>query len=919
MSEIFKIFGTIAINGVDDAEQDINDLTNTAKKSEGKLISTFKKVGAAVAAAFTIDKIISFGQEIVSVAATVAAEESAFAQIMGDYADEATEKLASVAEATGKVDTSLTPYMTSITAKFKGLGFGIEDATDLAVRGLTLASDASAFWDMSLDESVSHLNSFINGSYEGGEAIGLFANDTQLAMYAVEQGIVSSKTEWAALDEATKQATRLEYAENMMKLSGATGQASKESKQYANVQANLTEKWRQFQAQIGEPILQNIVTPAMIKLCDVIDALSSGYENATQWVSENGDKIQEWTNYLAAASVGIATFLLYLNWGSIMTAAANALKTVTVAIQALNAAIKKNLIAIIISAIIALITYLVLLYNTNDEFRAFVDDMLTKLLPKIQKVIGWIKANVLPVIKEIANWVKANVLPLVREIVEWFTQDALPVIKEFIGWIAENVLPTLVEIVEWLVQNVLPVIAEIAGWLLETLLPALKEVLSWIGEHIIAVVAPVIEWLLSTIGGFFSWLSEIFSGGSDTIGGVWETIKGFFKSAWDFIVSVWEACQPFFNGIWEGIILPVWGLIQEMIGAFQMAWDVIKLAWGYVQPYFAAIWEGIKLAVSVLWTFLSTGFQNAWEIIKLVWGVVSSWFGAVWESIKAIFSVVATYLGGFFRTAWEVIKTIWNVAISFFTLVWAGIKAVFAVVKGVLSGDFSDAWEAIKNVWNKAKAFFRSVWDGIKNIFGAVKSWFSNTFSAAWEAVKRVFSTWGSFFSGLWDKITNTFSKIGTNIADAIGSAVKAGINGVLSMIEGTINTGINLINGAINLINNIPGVNIGAIGKLSLPRLAKGGVIDRPTVAEIGEDGAEAVVPLERNTQWIDKVANRLNTNRGDDDEDDERIIAKLDELIEAIRNLKIWLNGNVLVGELVGDIDAGLGELNSLRKRGS
>ena len=53
--------------------------------------------------------------------------------------------------------------MTSMTAKFKGLGYGVEDATTLASDGLTLAADAAAFWDKSLDESMSGLNSFING------------------------------------------------------------------------------------------------------------------------------------------------------------------------------------------------------------------------------------------------------------------------------------------------------------------------------------------------------------------------------------------------------------------------------------------------------------------------------------------------------------------------------------------------------------------------------------------------------------------------------------------------------------------------------------------------------------------------------------------------------------------------------------
>ena len=76
-----------------------------------------------------------------------------------------------------------------------------------------------------------------------------------MAFFAVEQGLVETTKEWANLDEAQKQATRLEYAENMLKASGAIGQAAKEAGQYANVQANLTEKWRQFKAEIGTPVL----------------------------------------------------------------------------------------------------------------------------------------------------------------------------------------------------------------------------------------------------------------------------------------------------------------------------------------------------------------------------------------------------------------------------------------------------------------------------------------------------------------------------------------------------------------------------------------------------------------------------------------------------------------------------------------
>lgn len=859
MNEIFKLFGTVAINGVDEAEREIEGLTSTAQKSESKLISGFKKIGAAVAAAFAVDKIISFGQEIVNAAATVAAEESAFAQIMGDYADEAAEKMSGLADSVGMVDTRLTPYMTSMTAKFKGLGYGIEEATGYATRGLGLAADASAFWDMSLDESVSHLNSFINGSYEGGEAIGLFANDTQMAMYAVEQGIVSSKTKWKDLDEATKQATRLEYAENMMKLSGATGQASKEAGQYANSSANLAEKWRQLKAELGEPILQNVVVPAMQALYDVLTVATDKVKDLKKWVSENKETINIWSGVIVGATATVGTFLLILNWGQIMSAAAAALGYVTTAFAKLNAVIAANPIGFVVSLITGLISTLVYLYQTNETFAAFVDGILAVIWEKLKQFFAWLQENVLPVIQSI------------------------------IGWLQENALPVIQGIIAWLQENVMPVIQQLIGWLTET------------------------------VGGFFAWLLETFGSTGESVGGIWETIKGYFQTAWDFIVGIWQACLPFFEGIWNGIILPVWGLVQEIWGAFQMAWDVIQLVWGYVQPYFAGVWDGIQAVFSVVGEILGMYFQNAWEIIKLVWSVAAGYFGVIWEAIKGVFSVVSAVLGGFFRTAWEVIKAVWSIAISFFTMVWAGIKAVFAVVKGVLSGDFSDAWAAIKNLWDKAKNYFSTVWTGIKNVFSAVGSWFGNTFKAAWNAVKNVFSSWGSFFSGLWDKITNTFSKIGSNIANAISGSVKSGINGVISMIEGTINTGINIINGAIRLANLIPGVDVDSVNHVSLPRLAKGGIVDRPTIAEIGEDGAEAVVPLERNTKWLDLVANKVAENSANG------VIADVLEILEYFLPLILEKCG----GDLVADdgailaryaplFDSELGKIRSRKERG-
>ncbi len=112
----------------------------------------------------------------------------------------------------------------------------------------------------------------------------------------------------------------------------------------------------------------------------------------------------------------------------------------------------------------------------------------------------------------------------------------------------------------------------------------------------------------------------------------------------------------------------------------------------------------------------------------------------------------------------------------------------------------------------------------------------------------------------MWNTIVNIFGSIGTSIGNGIAGAFKTVVNAILGFAENTINGFIKAINVAIDLINKIPGVNIGKLGTLSVPRLARGGIIDGATLAVVGEAGKEAVMPLENNTGWIDMLASKLN-----------------------------------------------------------
>lgn len=161
------------------------------------------------------------------------------------------------------------------------------------------------------------------------------------------------------------------------------------------------------------------------------------------------------------------------------------------------------------------------------------------------------------------------------------------------------------------------------------------------------------------------------------------------------------------------------------------------------------------------------------------------------------------------------------------------------IIQGLFNG-ISSLVNNITQIWQKMKSTaieaFSNIKTSITNKVTEIKNGITNTFQKAYDGITNIFRNIGKFFSGIWSNVKNTFSNLGTSIGNAISSSVKSGINGVISLIERTINSAINLINNAIGVINLIPGVNVGRIGRLSLPRLAKGGVLTEATAVIAGE-----------------------------------------------------------------------------------
>lgn len=580
---------TEAERAADKFDKTLDDVSDSSNDASDSMSDSFKKIGAAVTAYFAVDKVVNFGKQVVEAAANVSAEASAFEQIMGGYSDTAQKKMNEIADNTGMVASRLTPYMTSMTAKFKGLGFDIGEATDLASDGLNLAADAAAFWDMSLDDSMSHLNSFINGSYEGGEAIGLFANDTQMASYAVSQGLVKQTKDWASLDEATKQATRLEYAQNMMKASGAVGQAAKESSQYANVQANLNEKWRQFKAQIGEPLLENVVNPAMQKLSGLVDKASTGFQDLQKWVSENKTLLSVLGGVIGAVAVGMTAYSIAQ---TAMTVASKLHTAATVAeklaVLGLNGAMLTSPVTWIVAGIVALIAVFVILWNKCEGFRNFWINLWDKIKTAFAPVIEFVKSS----FESFKEKLQTGIVPALQDLWAAIKEKVLPVLSLIWDYVQIYIQPAF----EWLktglgnIKIVFQTIFTVIKTIVSTAFENIKTVITTVWNNIKIVISTVLD----VIKNIIKLATSIIKGDWK---GAWEAIKGIFSSIWNgikgIVSNVWNAIKSIFsnnlNAIKSSVSTVFNGVKAVIQNTINGAKNIVKSGLNAIKNFFSKL------------------------------------------------------------------------------------------------------------------------------------------------------------------------------------------------------------------------------------------------------------------------------------------------------------------------------------------
>lgn len=332
--------------------------------------------------------------------------------------------------------------------------------------------------------------------------------------------------------------------------------------------------------------------------------------------------------------------------------------------------------------------------------------------------------------------------------------------------------------------------------------PQLKEVLQGIGEFI----KPIGEFLMAhlpaiaTIAGIIMGIAAAYQVVSAAL-----TVYNTIKTAYTTITTIATAAQTAFAAANIAALAPILAVVAAIAAVVAIIVVCIKH------------WDKIKEAVS-----------KAWDFIK--------------EKTKAAVDAV----------------------VNFFTKMKDSILNKAEEIKSAVAEKFESIKNAISEKVQSAK-------EAVVNKFGEIKSGMTEKVQSAKTAVVEGFS---NMKSSAIEKVTGIVSGVKTKFGE-----IKSGITEKIEGARDAVKNAIEKIKGFFDFKWELPKIKLphfSISGKFSLnpPQIPKfsvswyklGGVFDKATlfpyggsIGGLGEDGAEAVVPLEKNTQWLDRIAEKL------------------------------------------------------------
>lgn len=331
--------------------------------------------------------------------------------------------------------------------------------------------------------------------------------------------------------------------------------------------------------------------------------------------------------------------------------------------------------------------------------------------------------------------------------------------------------------------------------------------LTELGAEILAQLEP---YITDFAENYLPQIKEALSGVGDAIG----KVITWIADNWDWISTLAVIITGIAVAL--GVFSTAMGIVNAVMMASPVTWIVLAIV--------AAIAALVAIIVLVI---------KHWDEIKEA-------TKKCWEAIKSAVQAAIDWVVGFFQKLINFVKENW--------------QGLLLLIVNPFAGAFKLAYDNCEGFRTKVDEFVAKIKDAIKRAFDWIKEKIITPIREAFNSVKEIFN----------------------NIANTIGEKINSAKDKVRNAIDS--------IKEFFNFTWELPKLKMPKIsisGKFSLNPIQVpsfsiswnklGGVFDKPTIFNyggslqgIGEDGAEAVVPLEKNTMWLDRLATMLNEKQG-------------------------------------------------------
>lgn len=795
------------------------------------MMSSLGSITRALGIAFSIATVTKFGKEAIDLASDLQEVDNVVSKAFGDMRSEMDDLAESAIKNLGM--SRLMAYQTGST--FMSMGKSMldsrDDAKEMALELTKLTANMSSFFNVSQDLASIALKSIYTGETETLKQYGVVMTEVNLKQFALSKGISKAYSE---MSQSEKVMLRYQYVMSQLSYIGDDFIDTQDS--WANQTRVLSEQWKELLTILGNglvsvltPVVKglNSIVSSLISVANTIgtiltdvfgiqaqqmssnasaaEELANGYSDATDSMEQYADATKRASK---TAKGALATFddLNVLQKESGTSSGGSASRTEIVDVKAQSSAIDQ-------------------VQKKYNKFFKYLES-LRKDFIKGFNVSAW-KSDLsgqLDSIKNSASSVKEAIIGIFADTDVLLSVDrflhtvsysfgsilasagsiGLSIGNNLIGGFNKYIQENSDEIRTYLISmfDIGTDIADIGAKGLE----ALAEVFSVFGD----------ENGQEITANFIQIFSDMFFTITEIAGKFARDVSTLLVSPF---VDNQEAIKTALDGMLESVSM-VTSTCMELTR--QLGSGLTSLYDEHIHPLYQNVTEGVSILTEKFLDFWNTYLQPFLDNVTA--GIEDTYQKHLKPTVDSILEIVGYVI--------DIVNVLWtNYLVPLISWITENILPVLLPILDLLATGVKNTIDIILDVFNVLLS-------GIKFILSAIKLLLTkdtdDTFRQTIQSAKDFVNS-----------IITLFENMANNVIDGINKII-SGLNGI----------GFDLPDwmGGKSFKLDIP-----KVPRASLPRLANGGITTGRTLAEIGEAGREAVLPLENNTGWMDDFASRL------------------------------------------------------------